>query len=108
MRSKSEVIIANMLKKHGVPYRYEFPLDLGGTIIYPDFTILQLSRRRELIWEHMGMMDNPKYLERSLDKVTKYEMNGYYPGENLILTHETSASPLNMRLVENMIEKYCM
>ena len=109
VRSKTEWMIAEMLEKQSIPFHYEQPLNLKGFgMVHPDFTVLNLRQRKTMYWEHMGMMDNPKYLERSLDKVTKYEMNGYYPGENLILTHETSASPLNMRLVENMIEKYCM
>ena len=40
MISKSEVIIADKLKHHKIPYAYEYPLkDDSGVVIHPDFTI---------------------------------------------------------------------
>lgn len=40
MRSKSEVIIANMLFEADIPYEYEKELSLGEDGIFiPDFTI---------------------------------------------------------------------
>ncbi len=48
VRSKSEVIIANLLYKYQIPYRYEFPLtikDFG--ITYPDFLILNVRKKRK-------------------------------------------------------------
>lgn len=52
MRSKSEVIIADLLNKEGIPYRYEFPLYLKEfNTVYPDFTILNVRKRKEIYWE---------------------------------------------------------
>jgi hypothetical protein len=40
LRSKSEVIIANLLHEREVPFRYELPLFAGdGTLRLPDFTL---------------------------------------------------------------------
>jgi hypothetical protein len=39
VRSKSEVIIANLLHAKDIDYHYEHPLELGGVVKYPDFTI---------------------------------------------------------------------
>ena len=48
VRSKAEILIANMLNKHGIPYRYEYPLKLKGYgVIYPDFTLLNINTRKE-------------------------------------------------------------
>ena len=48
VRSKSEIIIANALASHGIPYKYECPLKLSdGNVIYPDFTVLKVRERRE-------------------------------------------------------------
>lgn len=64
VRSKSEKIIADMLYRNGVPYRYECPININGIgTIYPDFTILNVRKRKELYWEHFGMMDVPEYCE---------------------------------------------
>ena len=55
VRSKSEMIIANLLAKDGVPYRYECPLELKGMgVIYPDFTVLNIRLRKVFYWEHQG------------------------------------------------------
>ena len=106
MRSKSEIIIANMLNKYGVPYRYECPLNLGGKEIYPDFTVLNVRLRKEYYWEHLGLLENPEYQHKNLSKIVLYEMNGYFPGDSLIITFETSKQPLNMILLERIIQKY--
>ena len=108
MRSKSEVIIANMLRKYDVPYKYECPVMLDGRLVYPDFNILNVRKRKELYWEHLGLLDDPEYLEKNLNKLNRYAMNGYFPGDRLILTYETAGSPLNMRIIELLIRKYCL
>ena len=109
VRSKSEVLIANLLYKHDIPYRYEQPLYLDGLdTVYPDFTILNVKRRKEYVWEHCGRMDDPGYAERTVEKITNYGMNGYYPGENLILTFETAGQPLNLKLIAGITEKYLL
>ncbi len=108
MRSKSEVLIANCLKKQGIPYRYECVIKIGQKSVAPDFTILNVRTRTVILWEHLGLLDNPEYLERSIEKITLYEMNGYFPGDNLIITFETAKHPLNMILLNKTIKKYCM
>lgn len=48
VRSKSEVIIADILNQEGIPYRYECPLQLKGWgKVYPDFTVLSERERPE-------------------------------------------------------------
>lgn len=107
VRSKSEVIIADSLYRKGIPYRYEYPINLKGWgIVYPDFVILKTEERREIYWEHFGMMDNPEYTEKAISKIALYEQNGIFPGDNLILTFETKAKPLNRKLILEVIERY--
>lgn len=107
VRSKSELIIADLLKKEGIPYRYEYPIYLKGLgQVYPDFTVLNVRRRKEFYWEHLGMMDDQAYAEKAMLKITMYEQNGIYPGEGLILTYETRKNPLSQKMLENMIEHY--
>ncbi len=107
VRSKSELIIADLLNKEAIPYRYECPIYLKGVgQIYPDFTVLNIKKRTEFYWEHLGMMDDSSYAEKALLKITLYEQNGIFPGEKLILTHETRKNPLNQKLVMNIIQHY--
>lgn len=107
VRSKSEILIADMLNKLHIPYRYEYPLDLKGIgTIYPDFTMLNVKLRKEVYLEHLGMMDDPVYLENALQRISIYEQNGIFPGDRLILLHETSTHPLNIRAAERAIRYY--
>lgn len=107
VRSKSEVMIANALLKEKIPYRYECPLKLGNQTIYPDFTILRMRDRKEIYWEHLGMMDDTQYRDTALQRIHIYEANGIFPGEQLILTFETYRMPLNAQVVRQMIRHYC-
>ena len=107
VRSKSEVIIADLLHKEGIPYRYECPIYLNGVgWRYPDFTILNVRKRKEIYWEHLGMMDDPVYAERAVRRIADLEKNGIYPGENLILTFETRKVPINQKLLKILVERY--
>lgn len=106
VRSKSEKIIADKLYSLGIPYKYEAPLYLSGIgKIYPDFTLLNFTERKEMYWEHFGMMDKPEYAEKAVRKISSYEKNGIYPGQNLIITFETSSYPINIKIIEEMIAK---
>ena len=107
VRSKSEVIIANLLKQKNIPYKYECPLVFpSGKTIYPDFTILDIHRRRQFFLEHLGMMDDPLYSEVAVERISLYEENGIFPGDQLIITHETRRRPLNIKAAERVFEHY--
>lgn len=106
VRSKSEVLIADTLSREKIPYRYEYPLKIGSQTIYPNFTILRLQDRKELFWEHLGLMDDPEYRELAFRKIRNYEAAGIFPGDRLILTAETGRMPFNTRVAEMMINHY--
>ena len=107
VRSKSELIIANTLEQYGIPYRYEKPLTLKEAgQIRPDFTCLHIKARKEVLWEHFGLMDNPAYANKNVAKLALYHQNGFHVGKNLITSFETSQNPISSRLVRSMIEQY--
>lgn len=106
VRSKSEILIANMLTELGVPYRYEAPLILeDGQIIYPDFTILKIRTRKICFLEHCGRMDDPAYLHRFLYRNNLYIRNGYIPGRDVFMSFESSSDPLNISAVRSMLKE---
>lgn len=107
VRSKSELMIANMLEKSGVPYRYEYPLKLRGLgDVRPDFLCLNIRTRKEFIWEHFGMMDNIAYANKNVVKIRAYESNGYYAGVNMIMTFETSQNAIGSSSISALISEY--
>ena len=54
------------------------------------------------------MMDNPAYAEKAIQKIETYEKNNIFPGKQLILSYETKALPLNMRVVEKLIKEFLL
>ena len=91
----------------GLKYKYECPVCLEPYgMVYPDFTFLSEKTRKIVYWEHEGMMDNADYAKAAIQKIELYEKNGIFPGENLILTFETSTSGINMELVRKQVQKY--
>lgn len=109
VRSKSEVIIAESLSRFKIPYRYEYPIYISGIgTVHPDFTCLNVCKRKEYIWEHNGMMSDSDYAEYAINRIEKYSLSGYDPGENLILSFESASRPLSVRIIEHYIRKYLL
>ncbi|MBO4636097.1 MAG: hypothetical protein J5685_03025 [Clostridiales bacterium] len=108
VRSKSEVIIANMLYDLGIPYKYEKPLLLydGMMVIHPDFTILNIRTREEFYLEHAGRMDDPSYCQDLVLRLKYYQDNGIYFGEKLLFTCETEKDPLSTKDLEDFLRHF--
>ena len=85
VRSKSEVIIANLLTRYGIPFTYEQRLKAGGLTFSPDFTIDWQDTT--FYWEHLGRLDLEDYRRDWAFKQKWYER--HLPNQ-LITTEESS------------------
>ena len=104
VRSKSEMIIADKLLDNGIPYKYECPVVVGDNeIIHPDFTILRVRDRKIIYHEHCGKMSDPGYVEDMMERSIKYSLAGIILGDRLFYTFESSKTPLDVRVLDNMI-----
>lgn len=113
VRSKSEMIIADILAKNNIPYKYELPQQMkaaGGKLIpvYPDFTCVNLRTRLEFLWEHLGRMDDSDYSMKTVMKLRTYSKNDFIPGKNLILTMECDGIPLDRKEVEILVKTFLL
>ena len=99
VRSKSEVIISNLLYHAGIDYQYEKKLFYGeeGCHIEPDFSIY--INGKTYYWEHLGMMNREDYSSHWADKLKIYQQ--YFPGQ-LIRTYESGAIS---RMTESIIKQ---
>lgn len=80
VRSKSEVIIANLLHGLGITYAYEQPFTgQDGSVRYPDFTIEDAETGRRVFLEHLGLLSEPAYRRRWLAKLDWYRSQGVLP-----------------------------
>lgn len=111
VRSKSEMIIADILyqNKEHILYKYERPLEImingKKTIIYPDFTIINLKTGKITYWEHAGKIGDEKYGTNFARKINTYIENEIFPGTDLIISYETLNCPLDPRIVRKIVNE---
>ncbi|MBR5348617.1 MAG: hypothetical protein IK125_05210 [Lachnospiraceae bacterium] len=105
VRSKSEILIADILDDLSIPFLYEKPLHLNSEIVHPDFTLLNIKQRKEMYWEHFGMMDDMDYRNKAFLKIRKYESNGLFRHDSFIWTFETGRFPLDTKAIRKMAKE---
>lgn len=107
VRSKSEVIIANMLYEAGIEYEYEKELDLGEDgVRIPDFTIEDAESGLCFYWEHCGMLGDEGYRKNWEDKRRIYEKHGIIEGKNLIVSKDSLNGAIDSSEIKELIKKY--
>ena len=53
-----------------IPYKYESKLTIAqNKIMYPDFTCLNVKKRKTIYWEHLGLLDNYDYSTKNFAKI---------------------------------------
>ena len=102
VRSKNELIMANMLCDMDLPYRYECALDLPDGRVFPDFTVLHPGSAEEWYIEFFGMMDNSDYSAAALKKIQKYYKAGLQP--RFIMLFDSLAAPLSNTAIRQVLE----
>lgn len=107
VRSKSEVIIANLLYESGIEYEYEKELDLGEDgIRIPDFTIEDAESGLCFYWEHCGMLGDAAYNKHWQEKQALYKKHGIIEGENLIVSKDALNGGIDSSEIMRLIDKY--
>ena len=111
VRSKSEVIIANILYRNrkNILYKYERPLEViengRQKTIYPDFTILNKRTGEITYWEHAGRMDDPYYANDFVKKMNTYIANDLLPGRDVVVSFESQSTPLDIKVVKRLVKQ---
>ena len=132
--SKSEAIIADRLLANNIPYHYEVAFtpeaepdssrpvfDAYGRLVgfeaigfdpfdrdtlHPDFYVLNKRTRKAYFWEHLGRLSDPKYCTDNLNRLVRIIDAGYTIGEEILITHEDTHSPLRLESIDEIIGKY--
>lgn len=111
VRSKSEVIIANILyqNRKDILYKYERPLEVmeNGRMktIFPDFTILNRHTGKVTYWEHAGRMDDPHYANEFVRKMNTYIANDLFLGRDVVVTYESQSNALDIKVVKELVQQ---
>lgn len=103
VRSKSEILIGDLLKRHRIPFHYEKGLELGRKLVHPDFTFY--IRGKECYWEHLGLWDQEKYRIDWAERKDLYEQYGICEDTQLFLTKET-AGAIDMLEIERQFTAF--
>ena len=107
VRSKSEVIIANMLYDNGFEnFLYEEKLPLGDSFKLPDFTIKDAASGLFVIWEHLGMLGDENYRKAWEAKKQIYEANGFSEKNGkLIVTMDSLDGGIDTQEIQRKIDE---
>ena len=108
VRSKSEVIIADILFLKGIEYHYEENLTLGKETIAPDLKVAVASQRRFRRLEHFGMLSSSKYLEECLWKLRLYFSYKFVPWDDIIFTFEAQDGGIDAQTISWNIDQFCV
>ncbi len=106
VRSKSELVIANMLHQNGMNYEYERICE--GTNepgrLRPDFSFITPDGEL-IIWEHLGMLSREDYRRGWIWKKKWYESNGFREGVTLFTSEDDSRGGLDSVLLSATLNR---
>jgi exodeoxyribonuclease V alpha subunit len=107
VRSKSEVVVADILEALGISYEYEKPLysqSDPNDFRLPDFTA---SFEGDIYyWEHLGMLTVPTYREAWERKRKWYKDNGYT--EKLIVSEDGIDGSIDASKIEHIAREHIL
>ena len=112
VRSKSELLIYEMLINSGIFPEYEHILEMNGEVKRPDFYIEDGDSGTVYIWEHLGMLQDKKYEEDWKEKLAWYKKNDILPydeggGSNgtLIISQDELNGSISLKKISELIHK---
>jgi len=105
VRSKSEMLAAGIFDRLGIPYRLEYPVKLGGRVVYPDFIFVIPRTGMVYYYESFGRMGDADYVEKTLRKIRDYAKNGITFSDNFIATFESKDIPFDAEAFLNTVKK---
>ena len=104
VRSKSEVIVYNLLLDSGMQPVYERELRLGEITVHPDFTLI--TPCRTIYWEHLGMLGNYGYCKDWERKKKLYAEHGITEKDGtLILSQDNLNGSIDSTKIKKLIEQ---
>ncbi|MBQ6621355.1 MAG: hypothetical protein IJH75_00785 [Mogibacterium sp.] len=103
VRSKSEIINTYIYDKLGIRYRYEELIMLCGKTRLADFRLISPDGTRTIWHEHFGMMSDPAYRERAIERYGEYIRSGFIPDVDVIFTYDSMDGVIDTWLIERKL-----
>lgn len=111
MRSRGEVMIAQVLDSLGLEYKYEPKIIVGDEEYYPDFAVWLPEFGRCFLIEFLGMLDSQNYAYKNGIKLGNYLNRGLVLNRDLLIFCGTKTSMPTADEIEEdiiaLITKFC-
>lgn len=112
MRSRAEVLIAQVLDSLGLEYKYETKIVIDGDSYYPDFAVYLPEFRRFFFIEFLGMVDDKNYALKNGIKIGTYMNAGMRLNKDLLVFEGTQNTMPEIESITGdivaLINKYCL
>ena len=107
-RSKSEVILDEILHNLGLVYAYERPLYIGNRRYLPDYTILRPGDLKPVFVEHFGLTGEgtKEYGSRNDAKRWQYQKAGIVPWKNLLYTYDLPDGTIDVTSIRKALKLF--
>ncbi|WP_419025601.1 hypothetical protein [Emergencia sp.] len=107
-RSKSEIIIAEILHSYGIAYQYEIKVKVNGRKYRSDFRIKRPKDNKEFIWEHFGLTDDENYLQRTYSKLENYHDQGIDLWDNLLISFDQVDGGIDVDVIDKIVRVFLL
>ncbi len=108
VRSKSEIILYNLIKMLGIPRHYEEDASLvneAGQKVYKNIDFKLRDKHTKLVaLEHLGKLTDQRYFENAMHKLRLYIINGYVLNDTLLLTADNAEGKLDSFSIVRMLK----
>lgn len=109
VRSKSELLIASALEERRLLFKYEPEIKAESNYVFrPDFVVLRPGDMKEIYWEHFGLMNDPVYEKRTMEKLVRYQQEGLCLWDNLIISFDSDRGSFNMQTINRIIDMFIL
>ena len=111
MRSRGEVLVAQVLDSLNLEYKYEAVITIGDEVYYPDFVVYLPEFRRCFVIEFLGMLDSKSYAFKNGIKISNYLNYGMVLNEDVLVFCGTRTSMPSAESIADdivaLVRKYC-
>lgn len=111
MKSRGEVMIAQVLDSFGLEYLYEPIMIINNNTYRPDFAVWLPEFGRVFLIEFMGMLDNKEYALKNGLKLGEYMNHGIIINRDILIFGGTESGMVTVGEIESdiraLISKYC-
>lgn len=103
LKSRVELVLYEYFMSQYTTVMYERPLNIQGELWYPDFSFFRAGDGATILWEHLGMMNDPDYCAKALYKIFRYSEAGFLPYRNIVYTYDFGHDNIDLQYAAELL-----